>query len=111
MNNTIARQTFLLDAYEIWDEDFADIVCEDCANKFAEERGLEWRGGKSQDSFTEDSEDKGAGASCTPTWALGESDYPYSCCGWYLKTSFTSDGVEYLRENFPKWVQELYWID
>lgn len=111
MNNTRVRQTFLLDAYEYWNEDFVEIVCESCAVEIADAYGLEWRGGKPQDSFTEHSEKLGVGVSCIPTWALGESDTPYSCCGWYLKTSLTSDGVEYLRENFPKWVQELYWID
>lgn len=101
-------QTYLLDAYEVWTSDFTDVVCEDCAVKFAQEHGLEWRAGHPKDSFTEDSEEKGAGASCIPSWALGESDSPHSCCGFYLKTDFTSEGVEYLKENFPKGVQELY---
>lgn len=102
-------QTWLYDSYEVWDGDFLDLSCESCAVKFAQEHGLEWRGGKSQDSFTEDSEELGKGASCTPSWAMGESDSPQSCaCGVYLKTNFTSEGIEYLKGNFPRGVQELY---
>lgn len=102
-------QTWLHNTYEVWDHDFVELACENCAVNFAEERSLEWRGGKSVDSFTENSEEFGAGASCTPSYALGESDYPHTClCGVYLTTNFTPEGEEYLRENFPKGVQELY---
>jgi hypothetical protein len=102
-------QTFLFDHYEVWDADFVDSNCESCAVKFAKERNLEWRGGKSTDSFTENSEELGAGASCTPSWALGETDYPQTCgCGVYLKTDFTPNGVQYLLDNFPKGIRQLY---
>jgi hypothetical protein len=104
MNN----QEELQRPYEVWDGDFVDIVCEDCARKFAEERGLEWRGGISFHSFTEDSEEKGAGASCIESYALGDSDRPYSCCGIYLDTRFTDEGEQYLKEEFPEWVVALY---
>lgn len=102
------EQTWLFDLYELWDGDFLDLGCESCAVAFAEERKLEWRGGTSMDSYTEDSEERGMGASCTPNWAMGESDYPHSCaCGVYLKTGFTAEGVAHLKD-FPKWVQDLY---
>ena len=101
-------QTSLGNPYEVWTSDFTDIRCEDCAVKFAKEHGLEWRGSKSLDSFTEDSEAKGASASCIPSWGLGDSDSPYSCCGQYLETNFTLEGVENLREDFPEWVFKLY---
>jgi hypothetical protein len=107
MNDTLPRQTFLLDVYEVWDQDFTDVACKDCAVKFAEERGLEWHD-SFKETWTEDSEEKGAGASNTPSWARGESDYPYECCGYYLKTSFTPEGRETLKSEYPKWVQELY---
>lgn len=100
-------QTFLFDAYEVWDQDFVDIACKDCAVKFAEERGLEWHD-SFQETWTEDAEEKGAGASCIPSWGMGESDYPYSCCDLYLKTNFTPEGQDYLKSDFPKGVQELY---
>jgi tRNA A37 threonylcarbamoyltransferase TsaD len=106
--NTIVTQTELGRPYEVWDKDFVDIACGTCAEKFAEELGLEWRGGTSFHSFTEDSEEKGAGASCIESYALGDSDYPYSCCGVYLDTSFTKEGEEALKEDFPTWVVELY---
>jgi len=105
--NTL-NQTFLFHAFEIGDGEFSDIVCQDCAVKFADEHGLTWRDGHAYDSFTEPLENSEAHAGDVPTWALGESDYPYSCCGLYLDTTFTPEGREYLEENFPKWVQELY---
>mgnify|MGYP000246854056 CR=1 FL=1 len=104
------NQFYLEHAFEIGTGDFTDIVCEECAVKFAEEQGLTWRGGKARDSFTEPLENSDAHAGDMPTWALGESDYPHSCCGIYLDTSFTPEGLEYLKENFPKWVQELYLV-
>ncbi len=91
------------------DGDFVDVVCEDCAVKFAEERGLVWRGNTSHHSFTEDSEEKGSYASCIESYALGDADAPYSCCGVYLDTNLTRDGFDYLEEHdFPEWVKELY---
>lgn len=103
-----AEQTYLPSPYELWDGDFTAIACEDCARKFASERSLEWRGGTSLHSFTEDAEEKGASASSIPSYALGESDSPYSCCDTYLDTNFTSEGVAYLKSDFPAWVQALY---
>jgi hypothetical protein len=102
-------QTFLFNHYEVWDNDFIASSCESCAVEFAKERNLEWRGGKSMDSFTENSEELGAGAFCTPSWALGEADYPRTCgCGVYLETDLTSEGVQYLVDNFPKGLRSLY---
>ncbi len=102
-------QTFLFDHYEVWNQDFVDSSCESCAVKFAQENKLEWRGGKSTDSFTENSEELGMGVSATPSWALGETDYPNSCgCGVYLETDFTAEGIQNLLENFPKGVRALY---
>lgn len=106
----MTEQTYLPSSYEIWKNggEFHEIVCEDCAVKFAEENKLVWRGNKSTDSFTEDSEELGAGASCIPSYALGESDSPHSCCGVYLETTLTSEGEQYLRDEFPAWVIKLY---
>lgn len=101
-------QTSLPSPYEVWTNDFADVVCEECAVKFATENGLVWRGNTSADSFTEDSEELGVGVSCIASYALGDSDYPYSCCGVYLNTNLTEHGQSYLRENFPEWVVALY---
>lgn len=102
-------QTSLFDHYELWASDFLDSSCESCAVKFAEERNLEWRGGTSYQSFTENSEELGAGALCSPSYALGEADYPRVCgCGVYLATDLTLDGIVYLVENFPKGVRALY---
>ena len=106
-NTNTLEQTYLHHTFTIGDGDFTDVVCQECAEKFAKEHGLEWRGGQSYNSFTEQLEGSDAHAQDEPTWALGESDYPYSCCGYYLETSFTPEGVENLREH-PKWVQELY---
>ena len=105
--NTLA-QTYLHHTFEIGDSDFNDVVCQDCAVKFADANNLVWRGGQAYNSFTEELEGSLAYASDTPTYALGEADYPQSCCGYYLHTGFTTEGLENLRENFPKWVQELY---
>lgn len=102
------QQSELSRPYEVWDGDFVDIVCGTCAEKFAEEHKLEWRSGTSFHSFTEDSEEKGAGASCIESYALGDSDRPYSCCDIYLDTRFTDEGEKYLKEEFPEWVVELY---
>jgi hypothetical protein len=107
MMDTINQQ-YLHHTFTIGDGDFTDVVCQECAEKFAQERGLEWRGGQAYNSFTEKREDSDAHAQDEPTWALGESDYPYSCCDTYLHTSFTSEGLENLKSEFPKWVQELY---
>jgi hypothetical protein len=105
---SMKNQKQLYRPYEVWAGDFVDVVCEDCARKFAEERGLEWRGGISFHSFTEDSEDKGAGASCIESYALSDSDSPYSCCGLYLDTRFTREGEQYLKDEFPERVVKLY---
>ena len=106
----MTEQTYLPSPYEIWKDggDFTEIACQDCAVKFAEENKLVWRGNTSTDSFTEDSEELGAGASCIASYALGDSDYPYSCCDTYLDTRFTTYGEQELRENFPDWVIKLY---
>jgi hypothetical protein len=107
----MTEQTYLPSSYEIWNGggDFHEIVCEECAVKFAEENKLVWRGNKSTDSFTEDSEELGAGANCIPSYALGESDSPHSCCGIYLDTNLTQEGYDYLEEReFPEWVKKLY---
>jgi hypothetical protein len=104
-----SAQTWLYDAYEVWDHDFVEVACETCAVEFAKEHSLEWSGGKSADSYTENSEELNAGASCIASYALGDSDYPHTCvCGVYLTTNFTTEGEDYLRENFPKGVQKLY---
>lgn len=107
-NTNTLGQTYLHHTFTIGDGDFTDVVCQECAEKFAEEHGLEWRGGQAYNSFAEAPEGSTAYAQDEPTWALGESDYPYSCCGYYLHTSFTPEGRDYLRDEFPKWVQELY---
>lgn len=101
-----ANQSYLFDAYVIGDGDFTDVVCEDCASKFATEHGLIWNLDGKKPYTTE--EDESSAYAYTSPWSLGESDSPYSCCGSYLKTDFTSDGENYLRENFPQWVQDLY---
>ncbi|NBU22529.1 MAG: hypothetical protein EBS38_01220 [Actinobacteria bacterium] len=107
-NTNMVVQTYLHHTFTIGDGDFTDVVCQDCAEKFAKERGLEWRGGHAYDSFTEPLEGSDAHAQDEPTWALGESDYPYSCCGYYLQTNFTREGEQNLKSEYPKWVQELY---
>jgi hypothetical protein len=99
----------LYDTYEVWNHDFVEVACQTCAVDFARDNSLEWRSGKSTNSYTENSEELGVGASCTPNYELGESDYPHTCgCGVYLTTNFTTEGEDYLRENFPKGVQKLY---
>jgi hypothetical protein len=102
-------QTFLFDHYEVWSSDYIDSSCESCAVKFAEENNLEWRGGTSYKSYTENSEELGMGVSCSPSWASGETDYPRACnCGVYLETGLTPEGVQYLLDNFPKGLRSLY---
>tara|TARA_B110000503_G_C7089427_1_gene388740 strand:- start:18 stop:353 length:336 start_codon:yes stop_codon:yes gene_type:complete len=107
-NTNTLEQTYLHHTFVIGDGDFTDVVCQDCAVKFAEDNKLVWTGSQAYNSFTEELEGSAAHASDTPTYALGEADYPQSCCGYYLHTGFTPEGRENLRENFPKWVQELY---
>lgn len=104
------QQTYLPRPYEVWDSNgFLEVVCESCAVKFAEDLDLKWRGNTSSHSFTEDSEEKGAGATCIASYALGDADYPYACCGVYLDTNLTQQGYDYLEEHdFPEWVKELY---
>jgi hypothetical protein len=107
-NTNTLGQTYLFQTFIVNTGDYVDVVCQDCATKFAEEHGLEWRGGHAYDSFTEELEGSDAHAQCEPTWALGDSDYPYSCCGYYLQTNFTREGEQNLKDEYPKWVQELY---
>ena len=102
------HQKYLDKPFEIFTEDFTDIVCEDCAIDFAKENNLEWRGGKAANSYTEKSEELGMGATCLEGYMLGESDTPYSCCDLYLETYLTPDGIEYVKNELPKWVQDLY---
>ena len=103
--NTETKQSQLLTPYEVWTNDHTDIACEECARKFAEEHQLEWH---SWYSWTERAEELGKGVSEIASYALGDSDYPYSCCGFYLDTRFTAEGERTLKEEFPQWVQELY---
>jgi len=99
----------LYNTYEVWDNDFVEVACESCAVDFAKGHSLEWSGGTSTDSFTLNSEELQVSASCTPSYALGETDGPQTCvCGVYLATEFTPEGEKNLRENFPKGIQELY---
>ena len=100
------NQTMLFDAYAIGDGDFTDIACLDCARKWATDNGLEWSNSH-KDNYTEWDDSKGAYAHLIHS-SEGESDSPYSCCGTYLHTNLTPDGVEYLRESFPEWVVTLY---
>lgn len=101
-------QTYLHHTFIIGDGDFTDVVCEDCAVKFAEERGLEWRGGQAYNSFTEELEGSDAHAGDTPTYALGESDHPYSCCGYWLHTTLTEEGRRWVAEELSPEIAELY---
>ena len=101
MTNT---QTSLPSAYVIGNGDFTDIACEQCAIKFATDNNLTWYRGT--DTYTEENEN-GAYASCI-VFSVGESDSPYSCCGIYLETDFTTEGEANLRENFPAEVVALY---
>ena len=114
MNNqnttTTRQQTSLEHAFEIGNGEFTDLVCEDCAVEWAKEYQLEWSGGKAYNSSTIERENSDAYASDASTYADGETDTPPSCCGWYLDISLTPDGVEYLKQEFPKWVQELYGV-
>jgi hypothetical protein len=114
MNNlnttTTPSQSYLEHAFEIGNGEFTDLVCEECAVKWAEQNELEWRGGQAYNSHTIERENSDAYASDVSTYADGESDYPPSCCGVYLHGRLTTDGVEYLKQEFPKWVQELYGV-
>ncbi len=105
------QQTYLPRPYEVWDSKvgWAEIACEDCAVKFATANNLVWRGNTSSHSFTLDAEEKGVGASCIASYALGDADYPYACCGTYLDTNITEHGFAYMEEvGFPEWVMALY---
>ena len=104
-------QFYLMDTFEIGDGEMTDIACEECAVKFAKEHELEWSGGKVMDSYTLPKEGSDAYVSCLADYALGESDYPHSCCTFYLKTDFTDEGIQYLKDEFPQWVQDLYLKD
>jgi len=103
----MTNQDYLEHAFEIGNGEFTDIVCQDCANNWAKDNGLNWSGGVAYDSFTERQEDSEAFAGDLSTFSDTEADYPLSCCGRYLDTRLTPDGVEYLKE-FPKAVQRLY---
>jgi hypothetical protein len=104
-NSNTATQTELLDAYLIGDGDFTDVACLDCARDFARENKLKWDS-PSEDTFTIE---KGTGAYASYLHrSEGEADSPYSCCGLYLYTNFTTEGEVYLMDEFPSWVAELY---
>lgn len=102
------QQRQLEHAFEIGDGEFTGIVCEDCAVAWAKDHDLEWHGGKAYNSSTLEKQNSDAYANDSSTYADGESDTPHSCCDTYLDTRLTPDGVEYLRNEFPKWVQDLY---
>jgi hypothetical protein len=90
----------LVDAWVIGDDDTVDVVCEIHAREYAAKRGLvfEWP------SFTEESDNGYAYA--TMTAGELESDYPHACswCGVYLQAALTTDGRQYVRDNYtPAW--------
>lgn len=101
---TTQTQTSLFDAYAIGNGDFTTVACLDCARAWAKEYNLEWNN-IHQDNYTDTEGDAYAHLIHS---SEGESDSPYSCCGTYLHTNFTTEGEEYLKENFPAWVVALY---
>jgi hypothetical protein len=104
-NSNTATQTELLDAYQIGDGNFTDVACLDCAREFARANKLKWDS-PAEDNYTE-AHGNGAYASLIHSYE-GEADSPYSCCGLYLHTNFTTEGEVYLMDEFPSWVAELY---
>lgn len=95
--------------------DFIEIVCQNHAVNFAEERGLVWDN-PSSFNYTED--EHAQGYAYADYFGELETDTPQSCTACaiegvatYLGASLTGDGVEYLTDptnNFPADVIKFY---
>lgn len=103
----------LAEAWIIGDYDVTDIVCEDHAREYASDRALVWEyPGSTLES------DHGY-AYAVPFSGDLESDYPHTCtaytdtdiCGTYLDTALTSDGVDYVRDNYPRHWWHLWGVE
>lgn len=99
MKQELEKPTQLETAWIIGDSDFCEYVCEEHAQEFAAERGLVF----DYPSFTEESPN---GYAYAQFFHDTESDYPNSCsvsdCEIYLDTALTPEGLDYLRENYPR---------
>ena len=84
-----------------------DYACRNCAEKFAEDRGLIFLGAH---DYTEEHE--GGYFAYALNFDRGETDYPVSCrCGQYLDVSLTDDGVAYMQDNeFPAWLYRAHGV-
>ena len=91
----------------IGNDDCAWHSCEDCAREYARENGLTF----THSNFTDEDE---RGYAHEDYFGESETDYPPSCdgCGAYLRSSLTSDGEQYLRDNkFPQYVHDYYGVE
>lgn len=86
----------LMEPWEISDGELSEWACEDCARYVAETENVP--AGDSRASWYE-----GDGWNICPIWPYAESDVTASCayCDAYLDTQLTTEGVEYLRAEYP----------
>ena len=100
---TSAPPPVLEEAWIVGDYDFIDIVCEDHAREYARANGLEWE-------YPGSTKEADRYAYAVPFSGDLESDYPHTCsaytdtdiCGTYLDTALTPDGIQYVRDNYPR---------
>lgn len=99
--------TALEPAWVIGDYDITDITCEEHAKEYAADNGLVWEyPGSTLESAN------GYAYAVAYSGDL-EADYPNVCgvCGIHLDTALTSDGVEYVRDNYAPAAWHLWGID
>jgi hypothetical protein len=102
MRDTIELQN----SWECYTPDMAFLNCRDCAQKFAEDNGVELNSGAHNYG------DNGEGTGISECWACShEFDTPPTCdaCHVYLNGDLTREGLQYLKERpFPKWLKDHY---
>jgi hypothetical protein len=118
MENTTEKPRQLETAWVVGDGDFTEYVCEEHAREFATERGLTWE-------YSGSTEENPNGYAYAQFFHDTESDTPQSCtawldrvswddpghCGRLLDVALTSDGVDYVRENYPRDWWQLWGIE
>lgn len=109
MKQELEKPTQLETAWIVGDSDFCEYVCEEHAREFAAERGLVFE-------YPSSTEESPNGYAYAQFFHDTESDTPQSCLAWLDRTSWdspgychrlldvalTSDGVDYVRENYPR---------
>jgi len=88
------------------------IFCEGCAKVWAELEGLTVQRATMWGGPTYYAGDLADGAAMYPVSPGEEFDTPPTCedCGEYVRAALTDEGVDYVRENMPRYAWQLWGV-